>query len=311
MTSMLAPVIVFAYDRPVHLQRTLAALAENTLAAKSSVRIYCDGPKVGSTMEQQNRLREVRSVAKGAEGFASIVVQESKENKGLARSIVDGVTNTVQEYGTVIVLEDDMVTSKYFLQFMNDALQRYVNESKVMHIAGYLPHNMKSFDEHFFLKYMSCWGWATWKDRWVHFKDDAVHLKKEMEAKSLVHSFNLDGSAPGFFAQLEKNITGELCTWAVKWGASIYLRGGLCLFPNRSLVSNIGVDGSGTNSGKSYSNTFKTEIQDVEDIVRDFPFPIVEGEPARDRFVSYYKKLNYRHPFKRLLIKIYQKVKGL
>ena len=152
----LAPIIVFAYDRPDHLRRTLDALAKNDLASQSELYIYCDGAKESASAEQVERIRDNRKVAHGADGFKSITIIEREKNVGLKANIVGAVTEIVNKYGRVITLEDDIVTSVGFLRYMNDALELYKDDEQVMHVSGYIyPHTSKIRTETLFLKVYS------------------------------------------------------------------------------------------------------------------------------------------------------------
>ena len=135
---ILAPIIVFAYNRPYHLRQTLEALSENDLSDQSNLIIFCDGPKNNASPEQLEAIKEVRSIAHAKKWCKKVIVEESEYNKGLADSIVNGVSSVVEEYGRVIVLEDDIVTSRGFLKYMNDALELYEHDDQVMHISGYM-----------------------------------------------------------------------------------------------------------------------------------------------------------------------------
>mgnify|MGYP003321785733 CR=1 FL=1 len=136
----LAPIIIFAYDRPDHLRRTLDALAKNDLASQSDLYIYCDGAKETASIEQIERIKENRKVAHDADGFKTITIIEREKNVGLKANIVGAVTEIVNKYGRVITLEDDIVTSTGFLRYMNDALEIYADESSVMHISECSPY---------------------------------------------------------------------------------------------------------------------------------------------------------------------------
>ena len=132
-----APIVLFVYNRPEHTRQTLEALAANTLAQESDLFIYADGPKEDATEEQLERIRKVRAIVRSQQGCKSVTVIESDTNKGLAASIILGVTETVNKYGRIIVLEDDIVTGKYFLEYMNTALKKYENEKQVWEITGF------------------------------------------------------------------------------------------------------------------------------------------------------------------------------
>jgi GT2 family glycosyltransferase len=270
--NMLAPIVLFIYNRPDHTEKTLSALSENLLAEESSLYIYADGMKDNTTEEQKQMIKKTREVAKSKRWCKEISIIESDKNKGLAASIISGVTNTVNRYGKIIVLEDDMVTSKYFLQYMNDALCIYQNNKKIWHISGYsYPCNKKGFEETFFTRQMSCWGWGTWNDRWIYFKknpDEILHIFNEEKR----FAFNY-GKNNFFFGQIEANISGKINTWAVFWYATIFTHNGFCLNPRDPFVKNIGMDGSGIHSGRTniydvvladrYPINFETNVREL------------------------------------------------
>ena len=168
----LAPIVLFVYNRPLHTKQTIEALQKNELAKESELFIYSDAPK---SSEVQSDVDEIREYIKSINGFKKVTIVERDENWGLANSIIDGVTKIVNEYGKIIVLEDDLVTSPYFLRFMNDSLARYETEERVWHISGYSqPFNKLNIKEHFFIKPTTCWGWGTWLNRWNFFKKDTL-----------------------------------------------------------------------------------------------------------------------------------------
>jgi len=173
-----------------------------------------------------------------------------EKNWGLADNIINGVTKIVNEYGKIIVLEDDLVTSPYFLKFMNEALEIYKNEPRVMHISGYnYPINQDGLDDMFFLKPTSCWGWATWDRAWKYYKKDPNYYINVF-TKEMIYDFNLSNSYR-YFDQIIQNNKGKINTWAIFWYASSYLQDGLSLHPKESYVRNIGHDGRGVHCEKN------------------------------------------------------------
>lgn len=285
MSLEVAPIVLFVYNRPWHTEQTLEALAKNRLAEKSYLTIYADGLKSSATEEDKKRVGKVRELIRSKQWCKEVKIVEREKNWGLADSIVDGVTNAVNEHGKVIVLEDDIVTSPGFLQYMNDALRLYQGEDKVMHVSGYMiPLVAEGLPETFFYNQTSCWGWATWKRAWNAFQPDAVFLRQELDNKDSVYHFNLNGYYD-FYSDLVRNINNEIKTWAIKWHTSVYLKGGLCLHPKTSLVSNIGFDGTGVHCGKS--DKFKTSI--TEHLKVEAVKSLSENIEVRDRVVNFYK----------------------
>ncbi len=251
----LAPIIVFNYNRPEHSLRVWEALSKNELASQSELFLYCDGPKANATDNMRSRIDIMHRLAKDfaieAEKkglFTNVHLICKEKNKGLADSIIDGVTEIVNQYGKVIVLEDDLVTSPSFLQFMNDGLELYKDEDRVMHISAYMwPHRGK-LPETFLCDIPNSWGWATWDRAWKYYCNDSAFLYHMFE-----HRWNEFNKLGGdvLQKQLVSNFKGTLKTWYVKWYAMNLLRNGLSLYPGESLIENIGMDGTGTNCSPS------------------------------------------------------------
>lgn len=279
MLSSPTPIVVFAFNRPDHLRRTLEALASCPEAAASPLTVYCDGARRQS---EETRVREVREVAAVAKGFASVEVVARERNFGLAASIIDGVTGQVQRHGRVIVLEDDIVVSPYFLRYMNDALQMYANDEQVASIHGYVYPIAEPLPETFFLRGADCWGWATWARAWRHFRPDGAALLAELRERRLTRAFDVDGTYP-YTGMLEDQIAGRNNSWAVRWHASCFLRGMLTLYPGHSLVVNIGNDDSGTHSGAT--SDYDVELLDKPvDLRRIEPVESAQATAAVARF---------------------------
>lgn len=240
-----APIALFVYNRPKHTERTLKFLRQNEMAAESRLFVFSDGPKSAADDES---VKEVRELLKHIEGFRSVEIIERKNNMGLAESVIAGVSRLVKDYKRVIVFEDDLVSSPYTLTYFNDALNRYRDQERVMHIGAYMyPLKENGLPETFFYRAATSWGWATWERAWQYFEPDIDVLMKQFDARkrsafSIEHQMN-------FWKQMKDFKAGRNNSWAIRWYASIFLRGGLTLNPSQSLVNNIGHDGSGVHSG--------------------------------------------------------------
>lgn len=241
----LSPIVLFVYNRPWHTKQTVEALQKNELASQSELFIYCDNAK---NKDAQKSVNEVRNFVDNIDGFKKVTIIKREKNWGLADSIIDGVTNIVDKYGKIIVLEDDLVTSPYFLKFMNEALEVYKNKEKVWHISGWnYPIEIDGFDDVFLWRLMNCWGWATWADRWQYFEKDVDKTINEF-SNDAIKRFNLDGTED-FWSQVTANKDNKINTWAIFWYATIFQQNGLCLNPTQTFVENIGHDGSGIHCG--------------------------------------------------------------
>jgi len=252
-----APICLFVYNRPYHTQRVINSLISNHDAAYSELIVYSDGIK-----DQSDRynVRKVRNIVKAIQGFKSIEIIVRKENFGLSRSIISGVGEVLRQNKKIIVLEDDMIVSPYFLKYMNDGLNFYEKENRVISIHGYkLPLSGKLKDN-FFLRGADCWGWATWKRGWELFRSNGKEMLKELESKSLTRVFDFDDTNP-YTKMLHDQINGKIDSWAIRWHASAFLADKLTLYPSKSLVRNIGMDGTGTHCPKSESTNTELSME--------------------------------------------------
>jgi len=268
----LAPIALFVYNRPQHTERTVKFLLQNELASESRLFIFSDGPK---TAADEEKVEEVRSFIQKIDGFKSVKITERKANMGLANSVIDGVTTLTKAYGQIIVFEDDLISSPYTLTYFNEALNRYRTEEKVMHIGAYMyPLTDQNLPESFFYRAATSWGWATWERAWTHFEPSIDILMKQFDSQkkaafSIEHNMN-------FWRQMLAFKNGRNNSWAIRWYASIFLKGGLTLNPSHSLVNNIGHDGTGVHSGM---NDIYNVIINPKPIV-EFPAVIKENEQA-------------------------------
>ena len=243
-----APIILFAFNRPNHLRKTLVALSNNILADKSDLIIYCDGPRHERDVASVN---EVLSVANSMTRFRSCKIIKRNSNFGLAKNIISGVSEQLISYDRVIVLEDDLVTSPFFLKYMNEGLEVYSNDSSVASIHGYrFPCNKKPLQDTFFLKGADCWGWGTWRRSWKFFNPNARYLYDKILQVNGYVDFNRKFSF-GYMEMLQDVYQGNATSWAIRWLASAWINEMYTLYPRESLVRNIGMDGSGVHCSAS------------------------------------------------------------
>jgi len=241
---MHAPVVVFAYKRIDTLKRTIQALVDNELSSETDLIVFSDAPRWGSDAEA---VGIVRAYLPTIVGFKTIRIIEREQNFGLATNTVRGVTSVLEEYESVIVLEDDIVVARHFLNFMNDALRLYAGDEKVCQVAGYsyLEKFHKRFDlpETYFFKGGDCLAWGTWRQSWSAYCDDARELANRIQAAGLMRQFNRNNSY-NFFKMLRNSTTGRAVSWAVKWHAANFLADRYILHPLKSLALHIGTEGA-------------------------------------------------------------------
>lgn len=273
----LAPIALFVYNRPDHTRQTLQALVRNKLAEQSKLYIFADGLKKAATESQTEAWQEVQKLIRSEKWCLEVEIIEATENKGLALSITDGVGKLLDRYGKVIVLEDDLITSIGFLEYMNKALDLYQNSSKVFAVSGYTyPANFEQIkEETFFLPWVCSWGWATWADKWKVYEKNTEILLQKFDTKELIDRFNFRYYYS--YEILQAQAAGKVNSWAVHFHASVFFAGGLSLFPKKSLIQNIGFDGSGVHS----TDTNYYAQSKIADFIVVKPIEIVENLMAR------------------------------
>ncbi len=274
-TRRTAPVILFTYNRPEHTRRTIEALAANELAAETDLYIYSDAAKKEA---DRGKVQEIRDYAQTVTGFANVELRARDVNYGLAKNIIEGVTEIVNRYGTVIVLEDDLVTNRYFLRFMNDGLARYESEPRVTGITGFSHFGDGTklpFESYFNTLTGTSWSWATWADRWSCFDAECADWTRLASDAALRRRFNYDNTY-NFYKILKMQQTDEKTnSWAIRWYWTNFRKNAFILSPTKSLVSNEGWDGSGVHCGKSSEPVFDHRLATSRPIA-DFPTEIGE-----------------------------------
>jgi hypothetical protein len=256
---MSAPIGLFAYNRPEHLARALKALARCPELASSQLVVFCDGPKPTADAAGRERIAQTRKVARELAPPNARVI-EREENLGLARSIRTGVSSLCDEFGGAIILEDDLEVSATFLRFMNEALDRYADEPRVMQVSGYMyPVDLRGADDAMFVPSISCWGWGVWARSWAKLGTGSACYAKLERDPMMRRRFDLEDSYP-YFEMLQAQHRGEVDSWGIAWNLDVFAADGLVLYPRTSLVANRGHDGSGAH--REESNPFEADAHD-------------------------------------------------
>jgi len=227
----------------------LNSLLANQEAKDSEITIFIDGPRVE---DDQRLILEVISTIEEFSDFAEINTIRSRTNKGLATSVLAGIDSIFVNHETTIVLEDDLIVANRFLQFCNEGLDRFRDDPSIASIQGYSPIIFDNGKGTYFLKGADCWGWATWKDRWLSLNRDSSDLLAEIQNAKLTNSFDLDGSFP-YTDMLRRQSRSEVDSWAIRWHASMFLQNRLSVYPSHSLIFNTGFDGSGTHKANQFN----------------------------------------------------------
>lgn len=247
--NKLAPIILFAYNRPWHTEQVLMALKENELADQSELIIYVDGPKTDATPEQILQIEEVRHVVKKEQWCKNVEFCIAEKNIGCRDSIIKGITEVMKNKDAVIVLEDDIVTSKYFLLFMNKCLEFYQNTKSVFSISGMnLPSNRMQlpndyeYDVFVSLRQLNS-GWATWSDRWNLIDWNLDFIPDFLQNKEFVESYSRGGD--DLIPMLLDQLAGRSDAWDIQFTYNHFINHSVSIIPRYSYVDNIGGDGSG------------------------------------------------------------------
>jgi len=286
---MLAPIVIFAFNRYHTLEKTIDSIKSNPLAKNSDLFIFVDGPKNKIDIPKVNK---VHNIVKSITGFKNIEYFFSDKNKGLANSIISGSTKVLKKYGKIIVIEDDLYVSPSFLYFMNQMLDKYEKVEKVFQVSGYgvKIKNIKDYpyDAYFYIR-AHCWTWGTWNDRWntidwnvSSFDDLTTNKKKRKE-------FNKGGS--DLYGMLKGYMIGKNDSWYIRFTYSMFEQKKLAVMPIRSLVINNGFIKEAT-----HCNTYnRYKVDFFNGTKRIFSIPnLIQIDPFISKQVYYYWGIPYR-----------------
>lgn len=240
-----APIAIFAFNRPGHLSNLFASLVSNPEAEFSKIYLFIDGPR---NSDDEKLTAETKKIGKDFSRYLNLTIFQNKKNKGLSESILGGIDKVLLNHDRIIVLEDDLELSPNFLRFINRGLDLHINDLSVASIQGFSMIDSRSSESAYFLRGADCWGWATWSNRWDSLVRDPRILLDELRSKKLTRDFDLKGAYP-YTNMLERNCNRAIDSWAIRWHASMFLEGKVSLYPAKSLVRNMGRDGSGTHGG--------------------------------------------------------------
>ena len=279
-----APIVVFGFNRPKHLKSCLDSLEAAHGAHESDLFVFIDGPR---STDDTSLMKACHVVAQAPRTFKSTTLFLRDTNIGLSLSIRTGIDRVMETHERVIVVEDDLLVDAGFLLFMNEALEKYKAAWRVASIHGYTYPFTRDMESSFFLRGADCWGWATWQDRWASADFDGIRLYKGLVEADLVNDFDFGGEYD-YSWMLRRQILGKNDSWAVRWHASMFLQNRLTLYPPKSLVINVGADGSGSNSG--VSNTYDTTLSEFTEW--NFPSKVEESNEARRALQEFFHSQN-------------------
>ena len=297
----LAPVALFLYNRPFHSQITISHLKKNLLAKNTQLYIFLDGPRNNFDII---KISEIKNLIKNIKGFKKIKLVLRKKNYGLSKSFIEGISYVLRHHQKVIVLEDDNLTSKYFLKYMNDSLELYENDNKVCSISGYVyPINFHKELKTFFIRGADTWGCGIWKRSWKYFEPNGSKLLKVLQLKKLQYDFNLSESI-GMINMLKDQINNKNDSWTVRWSAVNFINNHLTLYPTKSFVKNIGNEGSGTHG--LHSNMYDVKL--INHYSNFEKIAILENKSCRELFIKFFYSFS-RYKYIWRFIKILKRYK--
>ncbi len=273
-----APVVLFVYNRADHFLKTFTALCACPEAENTDLFIFSDGAKNASSADGVSACRAAVKEATAGCPFRSVSVRESPENRGLAASVIAGVTEVISSFGRVIVLEDDCVVEEHFLGFMNRALDAFQNDMRIGSVAGFTPEleYPADFKDDIFTCYRSCsWGWATWADRWQDVDWELRDIGGFFKNTEYVKRLNSAGTDR--FMRLYRQAKGDGSSWSVRFGAHLVKKNMLTVYPKYSYVQNIGCDDSGVHSTGEDAESMSVDLS------KAIPDPAVGFVPPNEK----------------------------
>ena len=294
-----APIVLFAFNRPDRLKATIESLLKNEEAKDCELFVFVDGARPEKVGEA-DKVNEVRNVVKNIMGFKELHYSFSETNKGLGKSVIEGVSEVINKYGKAIILEDDLVLLPNFIAYINQGLNRYQDEKDVFSICGYSNRVKRPkgyLADTYFCNRSSSWGWGTWANRWNSVDWTLEPFEQYLKYKS---QFNRWGGSD-CFGMLCGWHEGRNKSWAIRFCFSQFLQKRVSLFPMESLVINEGFDGDGTNCRKWSRFKFDVDISGRTDYL--FPNEIEVDKRILKQALAYHSIT--RRIFSKIMYMIY------
>jgi len=302
-----APVVAFAYNRADKIIKCLESVEKNEEAKETDLIVYSDGAKSEAGADKVKTTRQALREYKNRAGFASVTVIEADKNKGLAKSIIEGVTQTLEKYGKAIIVEDDLIVSDKFLSYMNGALDYYEDNANIGAVSAYTYplEILKKYDKDIYIMHKGdCWGWATWADRWDKASWADVDFNAYFRDKELRRKF--ENTENGWDLLMLLQYQGKISSWAVRWVLNLLKKDLLTVYPKDSYVTNAGFDGSGTHSNASEDAQYFTPlIEKRENCVFENVAPDTMIEKEAAEFPRKGFKASCKYFLKRCYVKFY------
>ncbi len=308
-----APIVLFVYNRPEHTKRTIESLQANAGVSSSSLFIFSDGPKSCENRERFHesslKVEEVRKYIRSIRGFQNVEIMTGETNRGLAESVISGVTSVLQQYDRAIVLEDDLLLSPMFLTFMNEALYFYQDDASIFSIGGYTPPvqipQIYPHDVYLCCR-CSTWGWATWKDRWNKTDWEVKDYAQFRQNKNMQRRFSRGGQDLPVI--LDEHIQGKVSSWAIRWDYAHFKEQAFALKPIHSLVTSTGLDGSGVHC--STTNRYTSDISRFYNAAPKLVSQLTVDKTINERCAEFYDQQprSFTGKTKQLFVKSVRKV---
>lgn len=301
----LAPIVLFVYNRPTHTRMTIEALQKNHLAKDSILYIFADGAKPTADDEQIASVQQTRNYIKTVTGFKEIIIEEASQNKGLANSVIYGVTKVINQYGKVIVVEDDLVTCRHFLRLLNEQLEVYKNDNRIFMVTG-CNYNIKMpwyYKKDVYLTHRgNSTGWGCWKDRWECADWDITDYNVFMADPQKQTLFNRGGD--DLTPMLKMQMEGAIDSWAIRWEYTMYKHDAYCVHPVKTFLWNSGFDGSGIHSGKRTLDGLMAPMYESDNYCIELPNPLKPDKLIEKRFKDYHNPNKKESFFQRIRKKV-------
>jgi hypothetical protein len=296
-----APVGLFVYRRPEHARRMIESMRACEGAERGPIYVFADGPKTDAEIPA---VEATRAVAHELLGERAVYV-ELERNRGLADSIIAGTTELCDRHGRAVIVEDDLILAPSFLRFLNQGLERYRDESRVLQVSGHMfdVPSLATHDHALFLPMIDSWGWATWDRAWDLFDPDATGWRERLSDPAQRRRFDLNGEYP-YGAMLRKQQAGEIDSWAIRWYYTLFVHDRLALFPPTTLVANGGADRSGTNGRLPLRSREETPTS-----AGHFSFPdVIETSEWSDEVLASVGRQKRQSPVMKLARRIFQRL---
>ena len=284
------PVLLVIFNRPEKTRRVIEALRQ---VRPVQVFVAADGPRPDRP-DDVEKCRLARQAVSEIDWPCDLKTRFLDENVGCDPSVSAAIHWFFEHVEHGVILEDDCVPHPDYFRFCAELFERYVDDTRIMQVSSFAPYLDRNHPySYHFSRTFRCWGWGTWRRAWALYSDSLGRYDNGID-QMLKAYFPSSAKYAEKRKLYETFRLGKRDNWDSKWNVACYAQNGLCIVPEKNLISNIGYDEESTHTTKASPIFSNLQTEPLEFPLRHPPFVFADGRPERSLEKRLYRSLSFK-----------------